>query len=527
MPENVFVKFKNLIRETCNMFKLQFVLARDEQTQKEEMLLKDLDKVSIKSRKKTRISKNVYEEIIDIEAFGSLDVLRDLISIRDEVDKNRNGVIKMQSLINAFDNEKCICYVKDIYTLLLALVSFVATKKLSTAEATQILGATIYFNSKKSRKNKGDSNEVFYKELERYFNYNGTFKYCEDLEGLYYNLKGLFNNHKGFSEFERICMEYKSEDFAFDISNLYLDFYRDYPTYLDNETDKKVIPTFRLSDEVRKYYKDGKLLSIPEDIDAFLEELYKSNLSGQEIKYILSLIRLAKSSEHKSIMKSFYTDFELELVSNAGIALENMKSYEGNYYEIKEILVELQTLESMFADGVSGDDEAFILEEKDAYVKRLHELITPKEEQELVNIAFLKDSNGVSYFHKDLDDIDKSLRKRCTSLLSKINNDGKKYFRKVYPSEALSMDIYEVLNPDVHIIFTEIPGNIFLIIGVSTTGNNYREITNRLVNKENQRNILDIIEAIKDENVKKNYLLEQNAMIPSFSDKRVRKQIDN
>ena len=89
------------------------------------------------------------------------------------------------------------------------------------------------------------------------------------------------------------------------------------------------------------------------------------------------------------------------------------------------------------------------------------------------------------------------------------------------------MDIYEVLNPDVHIIFTEIPGNIFLIIGVSTTGNNYREITNRLVNKENQRNILDIIEAIKDENVKKNYLLEQNAMIPSFSDKRVRKQIDN
>ena len=72
-----------------------------------------------------------------------------------------------------------------------------------------------------------------------------------------------------------------------------------------------------------------------------------------------------------------------------------------------------------------------------------------------------------------------------------------------------------------------IPGNVFLIIGVSTTGNNYREITNRLVNADNRKNIMEIIEAIKDENVKKNYLLEQNAMIPSFSDKRVRKQIDN
>ena len=58
-------------------------------------------------------------------------------------------------------------------------------------------------------------------------------------------------------------------------------------------------------------------------------------------------------------------------------------------------------------------------------------------------------------------------------------------------------------------------------------GNGYREITNRLVNKENQRNILEIIEAIKEEDVKKKYLTEQNAMIPQVSEKRVRKQIDN
>lgn len=94
-------------------------------------------------------------------------------------------------------------------------------------------------------------------------------------------------------------------------------------------------------------------------------------------------------------------------------------------------------------------------------------------------------------------------------------------------NESGEWNIYEVVNSYIHIIFTELLRNVYLIIGVSTAGNNYREITNRLVNADNRKNIMEIIEAIKDENVKKNYLLEQNAMIPSFSDKRVRKQIDN
>lgn len=527
MELSPFVKFKNLTREIGNGFRDDLKVAKDEQIIAEKELVKHLNVVSKKVRKKIEIDGKVIGEIIDVDTVSDVEPLYELIKKNEEVDRNRAGVAKVQSLINAFDNEKCICYVKDIYMLLSALISFVPSKEMTVEEASQVLGAAIYFNSKKGRKNKDDINVLFYRELEKYFNQDGTFRFSEDLEGLYNNLKALCSNYKGFSEFEKTYEGYKSRDLVLDISNLYLDFYRDYPTYIEKRKDTLSLPTYTYSEVIRRYYKDGELISIPEDIDAFLEELKKSYVSSQEINYIMSLINLAKSSALAEVLNEFYSESEAELVRNAEVTFEKMKPYEENYYEIKEILIELQTLRGLYLDSISTEDKAFITEEKDAYITRLRELTIFEEEQELINIAFLSDGNGNSYFHKDLETIDKGLRKRVPSLLAKINNDGKRYFRKVFPTEEIDFEIYEVYNPDLHIIFTEIPGNVFMIIGIATTGNGYREITNRLVNKENQRNILEIIEAIKEEDVKKKYLTEQNALIPQVSEKRVRKQIDN
>ena len=115
---------------------------------------------------------------------------------------------------------------------------------------------------------------------------------------------------------------------------------------------------------------------------------------------------------------------------------------------------------------------------------------------EPLNIAFLSDTDGTDYFAKDLEAIDKGIRKRVGTLFSKINSDNRRNFRKAYASEPIGMELYEVVNPDLHIIFTEIPGNIFMIIGVATNGNGYREITNRLVNKQNRDNLEAIIRTI-------------------------------
>ena len=276
-------------------------------------------------------------------------------------------------------------------------------------------------------------------------------------------------------------------------------------------------------ESIRKYYKDGKLISIPEDIQEFLENLKELNVSPQEIRYILSLIEMEKSVQLENNLRGFYENDEAEFISTAEKVLENMKPYEANYYEIKEILVELQTLEGLFISSENDEDRDYILEEKDAYIVRLRILIVPEEEIEPLNIAFLCDTDGETYFNKDLADIDKSIRKRVDSLILKINNDNKRNFREVYSNEVGDMKMYEVVNPNLHIIFTELPGNVYLIIGVATTGKGYREIPYRLANGENRQNIAEIIEAIKDVKIKRKYLAEQNSKIPSFTDKRTRK----
>ena len=83
-------------------------------------------------------------------------------------------------------------------------------------------------------------------------------------------------------------------------------------------------------------------------------------------------------------------------------------------------------------------------------------------------------------------------------------------------NESGVWNIYEVVNSYIHVIFTELPRNVYLIIGVSTAGNNYREITNRLLNKDNQKFIAEI-----SSNVSKNEYL---AKTKNNDFKRIRKK---
>ena len=158
METNPFVKFKNLVRGIGNGFRDDLKVAKDEQIIAEKELVKHLNVVSKKVRKKIEIDGKVIGEIIDVDTVSDVEPLYELIKKNEEVDRNRAGVAKVQSLINAFDNEKCICYVKDIYMLLSALISFVDSKEMTVGEVSQVLGAAIYFNSKKGRKNKDDIN---------------------------------------------------------------------------------------------------------------------------------------------------------------------------------------------------------------------------------------------------------------------------------------------------------------------------------------------------------------------------------
>ena len=70
--------------------------------------------------KKIEIDGKVIGEIIDVDTVSDVEPLYELIKKNEEVDRNRAGVAKVQSLINAFDNEKCICCEGYLY----AFISF-------------------------------------------------------------------------------------------------------------------------------------------------------------------------------------------------------------------------------------------------------------------------------------------------------------------------------------------------------------------------------------------------------------------
>lgn len=130
----------------------------------------------------------------------------------------------------------------------------------------------------------------------------------------------------------------------------------------DSNTSKNFNCTYPL--EIRKYYKDGNLISIPEDVDAFVNLLKENDVPDQEIRYILALIKDAKDTEVINFLMGFYANDEVEFVRNAAITLEGMKPYEENYYEIKDILRELQTLEDLFASSTCDDDKTYIVLER-------------------------------------------------------------------------------------------------------------------------------------------------------------------
>ena len=521
--ESAFVKFKKILKEDCSYYKTCFNVAKREYTIAGNEAVKQLSQLRAEKTFEidgTAIIGSLFR--VDKDSLEAIP-FRKLLYTHESAREYNYCAREVQKIINSFDNEKAINYIENMDVLLSILISFVTNNRISISEATQVLGAAIYFNFKKARKHKDDPRKEHYSDLSKYFNADGTFAYVDGVEGLYECLKNFVQNDAGFMRFEASYDGYKSDDFFLDIVRLYLEFYRDFPIMEYEECIVKSSMVQVYPESIRKYYKDGKLISIPEDIQEFLENLKELNVSPQEIRYILSLIEMEKAVQLENNLRGFYENDEAEFISTAEKVLENMKPYEANYYEIKEILVELQTLEGLFISSENDEDRDYILEEKDAYIVRLRILIVPEEEIEPLNIAFLCDTDGETYFNKDLADIDKSIRKRVDSLILKINNDNKRNFREVYSNEVGDMKMYEVVNPNLHIIFTELPGNVYLIIGVATTGKGYREIPYRLANGENRQNIAEIIEAIKDVKIKRKYLAEQNSKIPSFTDKRTRK----
>ena len=446
-----------------------------------------------------------------------------------ELDICQKRIAECNEMLSAIANDQATGYIEDFAFFLNILLFSLDKGDLNINEATAILGSVIYANNKLAKKTSAKWKKELFKDLATHFDAYGNFQKSGSPAQFFNQLTSILLEYPDYLAFEaEESLKLNSVSFFTEVSDLY-------SIFLDAlSIEKEPVPVAPVvssksnySSALKEYYHNGKLVKIPEDITAFSQLLAQNAVPENEQRHIFAFIEEAIEEEKKAKLAGFYENDDQNIIVLGNNFINEAKNYQESYYEIRELLWNIQSLEDMYIDATNPEDKSFVLEEKEAFMTRLKELVIPKVEVEPLNIAFLSDADGIPYFAKDLESIDKGIRKRTESLLARINNANKRSFRKVYTKDVSDFDVYEVNNPNMHIIFIEIPGNVYMIIGIATSGRGYREIPNRLANKENRENIALIIETIKDATAKKKYLAEQNNKISELSLSRTRKQIDN
>mgnify|MGYP000831416321 CR=1 FL=1 len=413
MELSPFVKFKNLLRE----------LRKEEEIQQKDIL------------EHCDILQQVLDNGGEYSTFKPLFVTKDATIVKQTAvvkdEKNAKRTVEEskiylktskkrcaeeQSLINAMDNERVTGYIVNLDFLLNALQMAMYEEALSVSEAMIIFGSAVYNNNKFAKQNNDERNKEAVKRLAQYFNCYGKFVYVKEPGAIVDAFGQFLALCRDLIEFENSSRDeaidrnynYDTVQFCSDIVNAYFDFWNDFERPLErNDSEKKEVT---YTNHLKEYYRNGVLIKVPDNLDEFVLLLKEENIPDNEQRHILELVRIAMEKQRKALLSCFYIADDEVVIKTAQEVLDNASNKGGNYYEIKELLEDIQSMESMYIEATSEEDKDYILEEKQTYIARLRDLVVPKEEIEPINIAFLRDSAGDSYFHKDLETIDKGLR---------------------------------------------------------------------------------------------------------------------
>jgi len=446
---------------------------------------------------------------------GELFIIHHILSDFYEFTKKEYN--ETQSIINAYENDK----IKDPINNIGLLFRQIAHTTLNTEEISKIIGMAISFNSQYAAKHKDHIIEEIdtINQLAKYYNQDGTFKYNEDIKTFSILMKNLDITY--LDEVETIYR-------MLNLNTIF--FYKDIVVLLkennqrlrknnvDNTNEKnseKEVHTIKTEtrnalQELRKYYKNGEIIAIPENLEKFYLILQQCELDENEQKYIINLISTEISKNNSlSILKYLNTE-EQSIYQKAITLLNNFTYSNGDVYALKQYIEELQTISSMLETENNEQDKQYLLQDVPTIIEQLS-IICDKyniNNQESTNkYIFLLNKNGVPYIYDDIEELEQIYQKAIYSLISKIDKSNQAQFRKIISNEPLLYNMYEVINPRAHIAFVEIDAGIYVIIGANIPRNGYKEFNNRL--KANQTLIQQIEYAIKNKDTR-NDILKSN-----------------
>lgn len=516
--QNFIIKFKESIK--------QDQIRRRKMIKRMESEILELDKVfsNFDYAKSEYLSKNIKFSS-KLPLFTAFYMTSSTIFDESNFEKIYNDFLKtfkkykgyynyLQMSINAFNNEKMISPLNDLYFLLLQL-NF---SYLSDEEKSRIFGMAIYFDSQYFLKHKNNSIKDIdiICSLSKYYNEDGTFKYAEDVEE-YSNLLDEFSERNKkflFSNFIEIPSDQhqilKKFISLLKSNNEQLNQNPVSSTNSDSSISSVNIEYNKeLMDELHKYYKNGDLVALPEDIYAFYDLLDKLDLPLQEKKYIYGLIEEKLTKIKNNPILKYLSEEERDIYLNSLDLFSSFKYTNADFYLLKQYIEELKAISSMLDEELSTEDIDYLLLDipKIIYeLKKILDIYRPQKTLTSNKLIFLTDKFGIPYISADINSLDNSYLKQVSKLLSKLPLLNKNKFKKVM-SENLPYSLYSIQGSGLGLTFVELDSETYLIVGTDLLKNGYKKSSNRL--KLNKNLVDSIMLSIKNPD-KRDELLKFN-----------------
>ena len=444
----------------------------------------------------------------------------------------------LQSIINSFEEDK----VKNslaIDDMLQVFLDAYCDGSFKIEEINKFLGMLVVCNAKTI----DEKSSLYCKPFLEYYNEDGTFKLNKDIN----TFRNIIINLCDFAS-EEIRKKCEDEDmhavcdvvpevfkdsifieedkkdlhereFAFrEMLLLVVDLLEKNNQLLENQSAKrnvnvqqKIIVVEEL-DKLRKYYRNKKLVAMPDDMDEFLGLLDRCGLDENEIKYILDLISEQREEDNKDNIAKYLDGNDLIVYEKAKKILESIRFTDSDYYMVVDSFLALEPICELLAETFDED----LMEEKKNIMLALNDFNNRHEKTEIIslnNLIFL-DKDNSTYLAYDLDKLG-TVPRNIGALLSKINKDNQRNFRRVITGSDLEYTPYEIFSNGISIFFVEVDAGIYVVIGCASVGSSYRKIINRV--RGTQVLLKEIEETVKNPKIRNKLLTEQEKFLDIYS----------
>lgn len=499
--DDFLIRFKNSVKQS-QLNRKKKIKALEAELNELEMILSDpVSRRNLKSNplqvvKRIPIFTTLFTYLISICDVKSIEDI--FVKFSSMTKMLRSYYNYLQKSINAFDNEKVISPLQDLFILIYHL----RCADLSIEEKSRILGMAIYFDSQYALKHKSfhikDINAIH--ALKEYYNQDGTFKYNENIDE-YLRLLNKIGEDSSTPEMPEIdeifsqCYQDMFQEFAkLLISNndKLKQSSVDLGESIENETSATYDENREDIEELHKYYKNGKLISLPTDLTSFYNLLDRLNFSLQERRYICNLISEQLSKIKIDPILKYLSDDDKKIYLASQELLTSFKYTNGDFYVLKQFIEELQTISTMLKEGFPESDIEYLLSDVPKIIfelKKLLDAYTKVEEASTNNLVFLSSKLGIPYALSDIESLDSSKKKQISQLFSKLDMGNKSQFIKIL-GDKLPYTMYAIKGSSLSLTFVELDTDTYLIIGLDLSTNGYRESCNRLKSNKNKITLL-------------------------------------